>query len=141
MKIINTSLNTNWSQVAELGIKVRPANPNVQLWELSSITIHNEISHLETGTVCIIAHDPMGCPIQSEEFIFCWADGVAYMLQDYPGRFTMKLDRVYDPTVEHGPYWVSALEDGIGPEVVGIGIPKGHKIEIKIILMKCGGGA
>jgi len=91
--------------------------------------------------VIFIARDQMGFPVSDAEFVIGWGDIVTYPNQDYPGRFSMKLDRVYDPILEHGPYWAGFLQDEIAPEVVNFGVPRKHNIEIKIIYTQLEGGA
>lgn len=120
-------------ELKKLGVIIKSADPKKQLWDLSSIFVYSEISYIETGIVVFVACDKMGFPINNAEFIIGFRDVITYPNQDYPGRFSMKLDRKYDPTLECGPYWGGFLEDGIAPEVVGFGIPKGHRFEMKII--------
>ncbi|MEK6751382.1 MAG: hypothetical protein AABZ00_03870 [Chloroflexota bacterium] len=124
-----------------LGIGIKFSNPYKQLWSLSDIRIHKEISYQETGMVIFIARDQMGLPVGNIEFVVAWQNIIAYPDQDYTGRYSMKLDHVYDPAIEHGQYWGGFLEDGIAPEVIGFGIPKGYKIEIKIVYTQLEGGA
>ena len=52
----------------------------------------------------------------------------------------MILDRTYNPFIESGPYWTGFLEQGIGDEVFGIGVPKGHKCDFKIVYSQYEGG-
>jgi len=134
-------IKTTKPQTTELGIGVKPADPCKQLWTLSDIRIHKEISCQEKGMVIFIARDQMGFPVSDAEFVIGWGDIVKYPNQDYPGRFSMKLDRVYDPILEHGPYWAGFLQDEIAPEVVNFGVPRKHNIEIKIIYTQLEGGA
>jgi hypothetical protein len=128
-------------ELERLGVAIGHVNPRKQIWELSSILIQSEVSYYETGTVVFVACNRMGFPINNAEFIIGFGDIVTYPDQDYPGRYSMKLDRVYDPSIERGPYWGGFLEEGIAPEVVGFGIPKGHTFEIKFVYTKLEGGA
>ena len=128
-------------ELENLVVIIKSADPRKQLWELSSILVHSEISHCEAGMVVFLACDKMGFPVRNTEFVIGWKDIITYPDQDYPGRFSMKLDRVYDPMLERGPYWGGFLEDGIAPEVSGFGIPKGYNFEIKIIYTQLEGGA
>lgn len=128
-------------ELEKLRVVIKPANPKKQLWELSNIFLHSEISKIETGTVVFVACDEMGFPISDAELLIGWGEIVTYPNQDYPGRFSMKLERKYDPTFESGPYWGGFLEDGIAPEVIGFGIPKGYNFEIKIVYSRLEGGA
>ena len=127
-------------QVAELGIGAKPADPNRQLWILSDIIVQARAAIKERGEVVFIARGPMGLPAQNIEFIVGWQNIVAYPNQDRSGRFCMKLDHVYDPAVEHGQYWGGFLEEGIAPDVIDFGIPKGYSFEIKIVYTRLEGG-
>ncbi len=128
-------------ELEKLGVVIKPANPQKQLWELSRIFIHNEISRIEIGTVTFVACDKMGFPIKDADFIIGFGEIITYPNQDYPGRFNMMLDRIYDPAIERGPYWGGFLEEGIAPEVIGFGIPKDRKFEIKIVYTQLERGA
>lgn len=129
------------SELEKLGVVIGSVNPRKQLWELSSILIQSETSYREAGIVVFVACDKMGFPINDAEFIIGFGDVITYPDQDYPGRYTMKLDRIYDPMIERGPYWGGFLEEGIAPEVIGFGIPKKCKIEIKFVYTQLEGGA
>lgn len=123
-------------ELEKLGIVIKPADPQRQLWELSNIFLHSEISKIETGIVVFVTCDEIGFPINDAQLLIGWGEVVTYPNQIYQGRFSMKLERKYDPMLEHGPYWGGFLEDGIAPEVIGFGIPKGYNFEIKIVYTK-----
>src|SRR5574341_681183 len=138
--MINAKEDTRF-ELGKLGITIKSAEPQKKLWELSNIIVHSEISRHETGMVIFLACDKMGLPFKNAEFVIGWKDIITYPDQDYLGRFSKKLDRVYDPIIERGPYWGGFLEDGIAPEVIGFGIPKGYNFEIKIIYTQLERGA
>lgn len=127
-------------QVAKLGIGVKPVDPDRQLWILSDIIVQARASIKERGEVAFIARVPTGLPSENIEFIVGWQNIVAYPNQDCSGRYCMKLDHVYDPAVEHGQYWGGFLDEGIAPDVIDFGIPKGYTFEIKIVYTRLVGG-
>jgi len=135
------SLDIQRFQLENPGIVIKPADPKKRLWLLFNIVIHKKISNKETGNFVIMACNKTGVPVETVEFIVGWHDTIVYPIQEYAGRFSMILDRVYDPIIESGPYWTGFIEQGIGDEIYGLGIPKGHKCDIKIIYTQYEGGA
>lgn len=127
------------NKLENLGVIIKAADPGKQIWEISNILVLSEISYVETGAIVFIACNKMGSPIIDAEFAVGWSDGITYPDQNYPGRYSMKMDHVYDPLIEYGPYWGGFLEEGIAPEVIGFGIPKKRKIEIKIVYSRLEG--
>lgn len=127
-----TNTITNF-QFENSGLVIKPADPQKRLWIISNIVIHKEVAHKESGLLVIVACDRTGAPANDAEFIVGWKDAITYPVQHYAGRFSLNLDRIYNPRFERGPYWVGPLVEGTGDEIHGLGIPVGYSYQAKII--------
>jgi len=123
-------------QAIKSSLKINLPDLAMREWQLVDIQLFTRKSVRPYGNLILIASDRKGVPVRDVEFVICWPDGLSCPSPDYTGRYQFRLDHLYDPTIEHGPYWTGFAASGIAEEIHGFGVPIGYSCEIVIMFTK-----